>query len=511
MTSFYITFLPEIFVSVALLIQLLVNIRVINNPYNNYPILIKETFGQTLAILICTFFLFTNHLSSEFVSYGGYLVSDNSIITAKIFVTIVAIVVLFLVQESLNIQKINFYEYFTLYLISILSIYIMISSGNFLVFYLAMEMQALCYYVLASMNRTSVYSAEAGLKYFVSGSFISGVFLLGVSYLYGALGTLDLQGLSLICSFPLEPYSVSLSFLVSFSVILVVVTLLFKLGCAPFHKWSVDVYDGAPLASTIIFSLLPKFSFIIVLTRVIYCFIPIMPDVLPFILIAFGTYSVIVGTLGAFRQDRVKRLLVMSSVAQTGFVVSGLAGATIFAFANVYFFYLVYIITSIISWSAVVLFYLSHSQFSNYSNRSLYLSDLANFSSKGLGLFCFIIALAFFSSAGVPPMAGFVAKFSIIKGLVDNAYTLYAGIIILTSCFSAYYYIRIVKIMFFEPTTMKNKLVTKESAFHVPLNSNGYIHITFIIAICTFFLFYMFYNPTIFMLICEHIAFTAFI
>lgn len=206
-------------------------------------------------------------------------------------------------------------------------------------------MQTLVFYTLAAFKRNSFFSVESGLKYFISGSFISGLFLMGISILYIALGTLNFYYFDLLFTIPFAFFSSTYLFFLDFGIILIVVTFLFKLGCAPFHFWSPDVYEGAPLSSTIIFSLIPKISLFFVFSKIIF----FCHDVFFFIketLLFFGLVSVLMGTFFALSQTRVKRFVLYSSIAQTGFVIIALGISNHDSFFSMYFFLLIYLITS---------------------------------------------------------------------------------------------------------------------------------------------------------------------
>jgi len=167
---------------------------------------------------------------------------------------------LLFIGRSFCLQSINFFEYFTVFLLSLLALLLLINSSDILSAYLIIEMQALCFYILASFKRNSSFSTEAGLKYFISGSFISGVFLLGASLIYGCLGTLNFNILSWLLTFDFSSDFIILRILIIIAVCLITFTLCFKIAAAPFHFWSPDVYEGSPLASTLVFSIIPKIS-----------------------------------------------------------------------------------------------------------------------------------------------------------------------------------------------------------------------------------------------------------
>jgi len=239
-----------------------------------------------------------------------------------------------------------------------------------------METQTLCFYVLASINRGNIFSIEAGLKYFISGAFMSAVFLLGVSLIYGCFGTINLTDLRVLLSIPfffenflnVDILLISNNFLNSedfllvylglFGILLIISTILFKIAAFPFHFWMPDVYEGSPLASTIVFTILPKFSLIYFLLKFLVS-IDTFADFFSFIFVLFGLLSTIIGTLYALIQVRIKRMILYSSIAQVGFIVSGLAVQTNNGFSSVLFFVIIYLVTSLIFWGFLVIIYKS--------------------------------------------------------------------------------------------------------------------------------------------------------
>lgn len=253
------SFIPESFLSIAILFQLVFNIKVINNLKYNFPIIDREVFYQTLFIIVSLVFIYSNLKIEGF--FSNFLFSnDESTRIVKILILLVCFFTLNTVFQSFSIQGLNFYEFFIIFLLSLFSLLLMISSSDLISFYLIIEMQSLCFYILASFKRDSSFSTEAGLKYFISGAFISGFFLFGCSILYGCLGTLNFNSLSLLFAFPFTNFDSGFSYFLTAGVLCITSTLLFKIACAPFHFWSPDVYEGSPLSSTIIFSIVPKIS-----------------------------------------------------------------------------------------------------------------------------------------------------------------------------------------------------------------------------------------------------------
>jgi len=495
------SFLPEIFFSFAILTQLIYNIRVVNNVKYNFPIVNREVFIQTVFILLMLL-CFYNDLKIEGFLSTFTLVNDEGSRIAKILFVIVCIFSLFIVYEANKIQKINFFEFYSIFLLSILGLLVMINSSDLIVFYLAMETQALCFYVLASLNRNSIFSIEAGLKYFISGSFMSGFYLLGCSFLYGSLGTLNLNSLNLLLSFGLEIYDETLRYLVFLGVIMVTSTILFKLACAPFHFWSPDVYDGAPIGSTLVFSIVSKLPIIFFFVRWINS-INSLFETISVVLLMFGLFSTVVGTFFAISQKRLKRLIIYSSIAQTGFIVVALSVNTLESNTALYFFLLIYLLTSILVWGHFVVFYIFSSKINNFYAKevgSLFISSLSNLF-KLNGLWSFSIILIFFSIGGIPPLTGFLSKILIVFSLITVNNLSAATLLIVVSSVSVYYYIRMIKVVYFEP---KTENVSQE--FKIVSSDKELQKIYLLFTSLLTLIILIFYFPTLFITLCQYMV-----
>jgi len=217
-------FLPEIYFSLIIFSQLLFNTRFINNLKFNYPIIIKEVLWQTLFLFVGMILLLSNSKITGFF-YNLLFLNDFGSLSLKLLLLCICIPVLFLISRGTYMQKINFFEYFTLFLLSILSLFLLLNTADIVSAYLVIEMQALCFYILASFKRNSSFSTEAGLKYFIAGSFISGIFLVGASLIYGCLGTLQFNTIFTLLAFPIANQPINL--LVICGIILITITVFF--------------------------------------------------------------------------------------------------------------------------------------------------------------------------------------------------------------------------------------------------------------------------------------------
>ena len=350
------SFIPELFLSFCILFQLVFNIYQITKLNNNFPLIEKEVFSQTSFILVSLLLLYFN-FQIEFYFSNFIFVSDLSSRSIKIFFVLSCLFLTLLLIRSFKLQKLNFFEYFSIFLLAILSLLLLLNSTDMISAYLVIEMQTLCFYILASFTRNSAFSTDAGLKYFIAGAFISGIFLLGCSLLYGGLGTLNFNSLTLLLAYPLENEYLALNNFVLLGVLCITITFLFKLGAAPFHFWVPDVYEGAPLATTILFTILPKLAIFYFLIKWLLIVATSFHIILDLVYLS-GLLSIFIGAIFAIRQKKIKRLLIFSSISQIGFLIAVLSVLNLNTITSIYFFLVVYLLTSLLIWSQITNLYI---------------------------------------------------------------------------------------------------------------------------------------------------------
>lgn len=443
------SFLPEIFFIFCILYQLVLNIKFLKKFKQSVPIINEELFTQGIYICFCLLILYFNQ---KLVGYSNnfLVLIDYSILNIKIMLSFFLCISFIIYWRNFVIQKINFFEYFTILFLSILGLFLLLNTYDLVFGYLILELQTLCFYVLASFNRNSSFSIEAGLKYFVMGSIISGIFLLGCLIVYAFLGTTNFQRLSLLLAFPIEQTFFYYSVLVG--VLLITITFLVKMVIAPFHFWAPDVYEGSPLSTTIFFSLLPKISIITLFIRWLNICFPSY-SILSFFLLLVGLFSVFWGAYLAISQKRFKRFIIYSSISQIGFVIMALSLHTYESYSSIYTYIVIYIITSCVIWGCFSNFYVLNFLLSKeFKIKPVMITELSSLiNSKPLWA-CSIL-IVFFSFAGIPPLSGFLAKILIIFCLLRENIYFFSILLVLISIISSYYYLRIVKLIFFE----KNK------------------------------------------------------
>jgi NADH-quinone oxidoreductase subunit N len=480
-------FLPEIFLATSILVMTLHASLLVTSKRLGYPIL-TSSFGKlSILVLFLTFLLVNNNPISFMLVYQNTFIFD--LVTANVnqILLISTICCLFIFEDNLIRQQINNFEYFILILCAGLGLLFLISSYDLISLYLAIEMQSLCLYVLAASKKNSSFSTEAGLKYFLLGSFSSALLLFGMSILYGCTGTTNFENFTLLLSgVDLDNFSTTSS--ISNALLFVGAAFFFKIAAAPFHMWSPDVYEGSPTSSTIFFAVIPKIALFAVFIRMFQTVFSSFEDTLLIMSIFFSICSVIVGSFAALKQRKLKRLLAYSSVSHVGYLLLAFSANSIEGTQALFFYLVIYMITSLSLWSVI----LSINTSTN-TERSKTLIDFASVSTANplIGL---TGMMALFSLAGVPPLAGFYAKMAVFLSAIGSSLIFVSLIAILCSVVSSVYYIRLIKIMYFEPKS--------DVSFVYPVTRSC----SLMMASGTFLLLYLFINPTLLLLLTEKMA-----
>lgn len=424
----------------------------------------------TLALVAVLLGLYAS-AGNVFHGFGGQVVSDPLANWLKCFAAIAMMVTLVYGRPyAADRGMLRGGELFTLSLFSLLGMFIMISGSNFLVIYLGLELLTLSSYALVALRRDHVGASEAAMKYFVLGALASGFLLYGLSMVYGATGSLDVASVFQAVASGQIKHQVLV-----FGLVFVVAGLAFKLGVVPFHMWVPDVYQGAPTAVTLLIAGAPKLAaFGMVLRILVEALLPLAIDWQQ-MLVVLSVASLLIGNLAAIAQTNLKRMLAFSTISQMGFVLLGLIpgvvnGNTLSA-ANAYssaMFYVVsYVLTTLASFGIILL--LARDGFESEE-----ISDLAGLNQRS-PLYAGVMAICLFSLAGIPPLVGFYAKLSVLQALVtsgSDGYIMLAVYAVLMSLIGAFYYLRVIKVMYFDaPITAAT--VTASADVRIVLSING--------------------------------------
>ncbi len=384
--------------------------------------------------------------------FGGMVVNDPMAAWLKCFAAVAMIVTLVYARPyALSRDMLRGGELFSLSSYSLLGMFIMISAHNFLVLYLGLELLTLAGYALVALRRDDLRATEAAMKYFVLGALASGFLLYGLSLLYGATGSLDIAVVAQAIGASGEKSQVLI-----LGVVFVVAGLAFKLGVVPFHMWVPDVYHGAPTAVTLMIGGAPKLAaFAIVMRLLVEGLMPLAVDWQQ-MLAVLAVVSLLVGNLAAVAQTNFKRMLAFSTIAQMGFMllafVSGVVNGDASNAANAYgaamFYVVTYVLTTLATFGVMLL--LSREGFESEE-----IGDLAGLNQRS-PLYAGILAACMFSLAGVPPLVGFYAKLSVLQALLQAGGGVYVGLAVfavLMSLIGAFYYLRVIKVMYFDEPT----------------------------------------------------------
>lgn len=406
--------------------------------------------------------------------FGNMVVSDVMGSWLKFFSTIAVIVTLIYSRPYAAIrQMLNGGELFTLSLFALLGMSVMISGNNLLVIYLGLELLTLSSYALVALRRDNGVATEAAMKYFVLGALASGFLLYGISMLYGATGSLDITAIAKAIATGQIRHEVLV-----FGTVFIVAGLAFKLGAAPFHMWVPDVYQGAPTAITLMIGGAPKLAaFAITIRLLVEGMLSLAIDWQQMLMV-LAIASLLVGNMAAIAQTNLKRMLAFSTIAQMGFVLLGLLsgvvngdalGLTANAYSSAMFYIITYVLTTLASFGVLLL--LSHDGFECEE-----IADLAGLNQHS-PLYAAIMGVCLLSLAGIPPMVGFYAKLGVLQALVVTGQSIHmvlAVFAVLMSLIGAFYYLRVIKVMYFDkPVSMDKKITSKPLEVQVVLILNG--------------------------------------
>jgi NADH:ubiquinone oxidoreductase subunit 2 (subunit N) len=562
---------PELFFGICIIYIFLYGTFTCYNNRFNFPIIQTSMSYLAILVLIMVSFLLVNDGLNElnYISFNSSIANDYLSFSAKLIISLSAIIFLLMVQEHILDQKINHFEYILIFLFALLGIFLLCSSNDLIIAYLSIELQSLAFYILAAFRKNSTYSIEAGLKYFVLGAFSSGLFLFGSSLVYGISGSVNfadfkdlffwsipgstviaLQSLPLLDKFDLltnkirlmGPNQLSLSefdcktlltefeyfnqldslaktelqnlviktglynefgsyviepddyqtkkyfyeyeafdvSLLKFALTFILISLFFKLAIAPFHSWSPAVYEGSPTSTTFFFVVVPKLAIFVLLLRIFYFGFFGFIDSWRYYVIIGAVLSVIVGCVAGLEQRKLKSLLAYSSISHMGYLLLSFSTGSFEGVQMLLNYLIIYMISGLCVWSVFVLTKLKNN-YSKKQNKDL--GDLVLLH-KSNNMLALILTIALFSIAGLPPTIGFLVKMSIFLSVIESSMYFAALLSILFSVISAFYYIRIIKILYYEPT-----LVGK---LYYPITTQK----AFVTTLLFYSFFFFFFNPT---------------
>ncbi len=419
---------PEIFLSLSIMFLLILGVFKKKSS--------KLIQNISLVVLLITAVIVFNETIGikEIVLFNESVIIDYLSSFMKIITLISAFLVLVISSNYLKTFKIFKIEYPILILSSVLGMMIMISSNDLIVFYMGLELQSLALYVLATFNRDQLKSSEAGLKYFVLSALSSGLLLYGCSLIYGFTGSTNFN----IIANQLN----SNEYALTFGIVFILVGLAFKISAVPFHMWAPDVYEGSPTSVTLFFTMVPKIAALTVFIRFLYVPFLNLIDQWQMILIFLSIASMLFGAIAAIGQTNLKRLIAYSSIGHVGYTLAGLATGSNDGIQSSVIYITIYILMNLGLFSCLLMM----------KRNNEYYEDIEDLSglSKNHPLLSISLLVILFSLAGIPPLAGFFAKFYIFKSVLEQSMYLLAIVGLLSTVVAAFYYLRIIKIIYFD-------------------------------------------------------------
>mgnify|MGYP001319478075 CR=1 FL=1 len=424
--QFIIYILPELFLSLAIMTLLMLGVF-IKKSFKLVNLLTLISLGFAIVL--------TLNQPNEIVKiFNESYIIDKLSIFMKVLTFLFCLFVLLSSKDYIKHNSIDKIEYPIIILAATLGMILMISSYDLIIFYLGLELQSLCLYILASFKSGDEKSSEAGLKYFVLSVLASGLLLYGCSFIYGYTGSTNFE----IISNNLNTANTG----AVFGIVFVMVGLAFKVSAVPFHMWTPDVYEGAPTSVTSFFALIPKIAAISVFIRFMYVPFVNVIDQWQSIIIFLSIASMVLGAVAAIGQNNIKRLMAYSSISHMGYALAGLATGTIEGVQSTIIYLTIYLVMNLGAFGCIFMM----------KRENIFVENISEMSgmSKNHPMLAISFLIILFSLAGIPPLAGFFAKFYIFMSVIEAKMYALAVIGLVTTVVSAFYYLRIIKVIYFD-------------------------------------------------------------
>ncbi len=451
--------LPEIFIFSSTLILMILDIFLFKEKG------FKNTNKFGISIISISIFLTLLIPTSGFGFNNLYFVNELSLFF-KLLILFSVLFVFILTLNKAEFEGVKFSEFNFLLLLSTCGMLILVSSNNFLTFFLAIELQALPIYVMCALRKSDIKSTEASLKYFLLGALSSGFILFGISLLYGFIGSTSFQTLSNI--------SLNGNFGINFGVIFLLSGIAFKISSAPFHMWAPDVYEGTPTPITFLIATAPKISILGIFIYLIFKTFSDLNESLSDLLIVLSISSMLVGSIGAIVQKNLKRLIAYSSIAHMGFILIGIIAFSDKGLHSILYYLIIYLFLLLGVFSIIL-------SLRKDDKPIELISDLKGlYNNHPFISICLLIFM--FSLAGIPPLSGFFGKWLIFYAAIDSEFYFLATLGVIFSVVSAFYYLKIIRFMFFENT--ETPLISDYNR-----ETNFLIYLSLLISILFFILF----------------------
>ncbi len=446
--------LPEIFLLAMACLVLIVDVYLPSEKRNLTYVLTQLSLLVTLGLLL------NNQTDVRMLAFNDLFVQDTMADALKLFIIIISFGVFVYSREYLLARNIFKGEFYVLGLFSIVGMMLMVSANNLLMLYLGLELLSLCLYALVAFNRDNGNASEAAMKYFVLGAIASGMLLYGMSILYGLSGSLQLSGIAHAVAESDGAQNIGMVF----ALVFIVVALAFKLGAVPFHMWMPDVYHGSPTAVTALIGTAPKLAGFAMIMRLLVEALGGLQADWQQMIIVLSVLSLAVGNIIAIAQSNLKRMLAYSTISHVGFILLGILAGTAEGYSSAMFYTISYAMMSLGGFGIIMLMARQGFEADN-------ITDLTGLNQRS-PWFAFIMMILMLSMAGIPPTVGFWAKLAVLTAVVDVDLVWMAIIAVLFSIIGIFYYLRIIKVMYFDDAVDTRPLECGRD-MQIALSTNG--------------------------------------
>ena len=446
--------LPEVFLLTMACLVLVVDVY-LPQQRRNFSYVLSQ-----LSLIIALVLVFTNQTDTRVLAFNDLFVQDAMSDALKLFILIISFGVFVYSREYLQARNIFKGEFYVLGLFSIVGMMLMVSANNLLMIYLGLELLSLCLYALVAFNRDNGNASEAAMKYFVLGAIASGMLLYGMSILYGLSGSLRLSEIAQAVSQADGAQNIGMVF----ALVFIVVALAFKLGAVPFHMWVPDVYHGSPTAVTALIGTAPKLAGFAMFMRLLVEALGGLQADWQQMVIVLAVLSLAVGNIIAIAQTNLKRMLAYSTISHVGFILLGILAGTAEGYSTAMFYTISYAMMSLGGFGIIMLMARQGFEADN-------IADLAGLNQRS-PWYAFIMMILMLSMAGVPPTVGFWAKLAVITAVIDVGLIWMAIIAVFFSIIGIFYYLRIIKVMYFDDAVDAQPLECGRD-MQIALSTNG--------------------------------------
>lgn len=448
-----ISALPEIFVLGMAMFILILDLYL--KPANRSLIYL---FSQLTLVGAAVITIMT-HTQAVTYAFNGMFVDDPMSDVLKVMIYVGTAIMFVYTRQYLTLRDMFRGEYYALVLFSMVGMMIMVSGQNFLTLYMGLELLSLSLYALVALDRDNSRTAEAAMKYFVLGALASGMLLYGMSMMYGATGSLDVVEVGHSLTQGAPTYSMLI-----LGLVFIVAGLAFKLGAVPFQMWVPDVYHGAPTAMTLLIGSVPKLAAFAMVIRLLVQGLYVLAVDWQGMLVIMAVLSIAIGNVTAIAQTNIKRMLAYSTISHIGFLLYGIMSASLNGFASAMFYVSAYVLMTLAAFGIILL--LSRQGF-----EAEHLDDYKGLNQRS-PWYAFLMLIVMFSMAGVPPTIGFYAKFTVLQAALEAGFVGLVVFAVLMAVVGAFYYLRIVKLMYFDEPQDTSPIVAS-TGMRVILGSNA--------------------------------------